>query len=282
MQTVHLYRNGRLEEQQNGIVAEFPLVLQVNGRELATLVASSHDLRFLVAGFLRLQGFVENAADFHLLAVCEEFGVANVRIKGELPERLRPVLTSGCGTGVTFSLERPDGLKVKTSGELMPAALFRLMDELARQADQYRNHGGIHSAAVGGLDGSLMLYAEDIGRHNTLDRIAGEALFKGISLDGMILATSGRVSAEMALKGARLGVCCIVSRTSPTDLAVKICRQAGIMLVGYLRGERFTVYCGEERLMISGSAPVMGKIQRIEDYLDRGTVLQDQRNKAAA
>lgn len=282
MQTVHCYRNGRFEEQQNGIVAEFPLVLQVNGRELATLVASSHDLRFLVAGFLRLQGFVEKASDFHLLAVCEEFGVANVRIKGELPERLRPVLTSGCGTGVTFSLERPDGLAVKAEGKVTPAALFRLMDELARQADQYRNHGGIHSAAVGGLDGSLKLYAEDIGRHNTLDRIAGEALFKDVSLGGMILATSGRVSAEMALKGARLGVSCIVSRTSPTDMALKICSQAGITLIGYLRGERFTVYCGKERLLLSEAAPVTGKVQRIEDFLDRGAILHDQRNKAAA
>lgn len=82
MHAVHRYRHGQLTPQQTGVVAEFPLKLQVNGRELATLVASRHDLRFLVAGFLRLQGFVERIEDFDLLAVCEEFGVANVRIKG--------------------------------------------------------------------------------------------------------------------------------------------------------------------------------------------------------
>ena len=192
MHAVHSYRDGQLLPQLTGIVAEFPLVLQVNGRELATLVASSHDLRFLVAGFLRLQGFVERAEDFHLLAVCEEFGVANVRIKKELPERLKPVLTSGCGTGVTFSLEQPAGAVVDAA-PVSPQAVFRLMDELARRADQYKSHGGIHSAAAGRRDGSLVLYAEDIGRHNTLDRIAGEALFRQQDLSGMLLATSGRV-----------------------------------------------------------------------------------------
>ncbi|WP_298438852.1 formate dehydrogenase accessory sulfurtransferase FdhD, partial [Geobacter sp.] len=89
MKTIYTYANGRLEEKQSGIVREFPLLLHVNGRELATLIASPHDLRFLVAGFLRLQGFVETAADFHMLAVCDDFGIANVRIRGELPKRLR-------------------------------------------------------------------------------------------------------------------------------------------------------------------------------------------------
>jgi len=261
----HRYRHGQLMPQQTGIVAEFPLTLQVNGRELATLVASSHELRFLVAGFLRLQGFVERIDDFDLLAVCEEFGVANVRIKKELPERLKPVLTSGCGTGITFSLEQSSGAAV-AAVPVSPEALFRLMDELARRADQYKSHGGIHSAAVGDLQGQLVLYAEDIGRHNTLDRIAGEALFRQQDLSGMLLATSGRVSAEMALKGARLGVACIASRTSPTDMAVTICRQAGITLIGYLRGEQFTVYSGVERLELPRRSP---RLQRIDAFFER-------------
>lgn len=269
---VHRYRDGQLLPQQAGIVTEFPLVLQVNGRELATLVASPHELRFLVAGFLKLQGFVDRVEDFHLLAVCEEFGVANVRIKGQLPERLKPVLTSGCGTGVTFSLERPDCAPV-TAVSVSPQAVFRLMDELAARADQYRSHGGIHSAAVGRLDGSLALYAEDIGRHNTLDRIAGEALFKGLSLDGLLLATSGRVSAEMALKGARLGVACIASRTSPTDMAVNICQQAGIILIGYVRGEYFTVYSGADRLELPVSN---AEVQRIDAFFERAACVSEQ------
>lgn len=119
------------------------------------------------------------------------------------------------------------------------------MEELARKAENYRSHGGIHSAAVGDEDG-MILYAEDIGRHNTLDRIAGEALFKGISLSGKALVTSGRVSTEMVAKAVQLGISLIASRTSPTDMAVRICEEAGITLIGYLRSGKFNVYCHPE------------------------------------
>jgi FdhD protein len=248
---MYSYANGCLEEKQGDMVREFPLVLHVNGRELATLITSPHDLRFLAAGFLRNQGFVDTAADFDLLAVCDDYGIATARIKRELPERLKPILTSGCGAGITFTLDVMGADRLLDEWcQVAPAAVFRLMDELARRAEQYRNHGGIHSAAVGDADGNLLLFAEDIGRHNTLDRLAGEAMFKGIDLAGLILVTSGRVSTEMAVKCRRLGISLIASRTSATDLAIKACADAGVALIGYVRGGKFTVYTGHERLRI--------------------------------
>jgi len=246
MKTIHVYNQGRLEEQQGETVREFPVVLHVNGREIATLIASPHDLRFLVAGFLRLQGFVASLDDFHMLSVCEDFGTANVRIKGELPERLKPVLTSGCGTGVTFNLPSVEARTVPAAPSRVTAdTIFSLMDELNSRSDQYRSHGGIHSAAVGDERG-IILAAEDIGRHNTLDRIAGEALIKNIDLAGKLLVTSGRVSTEMAAKAALLGITLIASRTSPTDMAITMCEQAGITLIGYVRGGKFTMYSHPE------------------------------------
>ncbi len=246
------YQDGTLQATEGHVVQEFPLQLIVNGREIATLIGSPHDLRFLVAGFLRLQGFVQGLADFEMFSVCEDFGTANVRIKGELPERLKPVLTSGCGTGVSFSM--PEATKTPgpegagQGGELIPPAdIFSLMNHLSSRAEQYRSHGGIHSAAVG-RGGELLLYAEDLGRHNTLDRIAGEALFRGIDLAGTMLVTSGRISTEMVAKAALLGVRLIASRTSPTDMAIKLCQQSDICLVGYVRGGRFTVYGHPERV----------------------------------
>jgi FdhD protein len=269
MEKLFTFQKGRLEPLESDIVNEFPLKLLVNGREIATLIASPHDLRYLVAGFLRLQGFVDGVADFHMLSVCEDFGVANVRIRGEIPGELRPVLTSGCGTGVVFNLESTvrkgndrGGLNV-----FRPEAVFRLMGELARRAEGYKSHGGMHSAAVGDAEGNLILYAEDLGRHNTLDRIAGEAMLKGIELEGSMLVTSGRVSTEMAAKAARLGVVLIASRTSPTDMAVKICRDAGILLIGYVRGGKFTVYNGAESIDLS--APE-GKIKGVTGVILAG------------
>ena len=260
MRTVHIYEKGILAGNEAEIVREFPLVLQVNGRELATLIASPHDLRYLVAGFLRLQGFVTSLGDFHILSVCEDYGIASVRIKGELPERLRPVLTSGCGTGITFTLDEDmkDVRQVGTIAPVDPVAVFRLMEGLARQAEGYRRHGGMHSAAVGTCDGCLLLSAEDIGRHNTLDRIAGEALLKEIDLAGKLLVTSGRVSAELAAKAVRLGIPVIASRTAPTDMAITICLKAGITLIGYVRGSRFTVYTHPERLAVALTTEVGG------------------------
>jgi FdhD protein len=196
-----------------------------------------------------LQGFVTSPDDFELLSVCKDFGAANVRIKGDIPERLKPVLTSGCGTGITFSTSQ--STQVPADIRYTPAQIFALMNDLAKGADRYRSHGGIHSAAVG--DGQRMiLYAEDLGRHNTLDRIAGEALLKGVDLAGMMLVTSGRISTEMAAKAALLGIALMASRTSPTDMAVKLCDESGITLIGYLRAGQFQVYAHQQRLLMPG------------------------------
>lgn len=278
-QTFFNYRDNRLQPVSAGVVSEYPLQLIVNGREIATLIGSPHDLRFLVAGFLRLQGFVSALTDFEMFSICEEFGTANVKIKGELPERLKPVLTSGCGAGISFSM--PSAISPHQSADpkhkIQPAHIFSLMEALAKKADHYRTHGGIHSAATG-RSGRLMLYAEDLGRHNTFDRIAGEALFKGMILAGAELVTSGRVSTEMVAKAALMGIKLIASRTSPTDMAVKLCDQAGICLVGYVRGGSFNVYCHPE---IIEDWPSDGKIEGVTGaILAGGSSSRMGRNKA--
>ena len=239
---------GQREAAERGVVEEFPLRLRVNGRDLATLVCSPHQLNFMVAGFFKLLGFIDSLDDILSMGVCDEFGLADIRIRKELPERLEPTLTSGCGTGIVYNLPQTLlDVSQQRQRNYHSEALFRLMKDLQDQAEQYRSHGGIHSAAVGDAD-SLLLYAEDIGRHNTLDRLAGEALFKKIELSGKMLATSGRVSTEMVAKAARIGIGLIASRTSPTDKAIELCEQAGITLVGYLRGSSMEIYSHPQQL----------------------------------
>ncbi|MBE0606665.1 MAG: formate dehydrogenase accessory sulfurtransferase FdhD, partial [Deltaproteobacteria bacterium] len=225
-------------------VREVPVALSVNGVHLATLIASPHDLHFLVAGFLRMQGLVRTAGDLLTLSVCEDLGAASVRILGDVPDRITPTFTSGCGAGISFHVPASGGREVQCPSagpSVVPESLFAAMEALARASEAYRESGGIHSAGV--WDGErLLLFAEDIGRHNTIDRIAGQALLGGIDLSGRILVASGRVSSEMAAKAGSLGISVIASRTSPTDLAVRICGELGISLVGYVRGRRFNVY----------------------------------------
>jgi FdhD protein len=251
MDTIFRYDKGNLTAREGEVVAEVPLPLIVNGREIATLIASPHDLRFLVAGFLRLQGFVQRIEDFDLLSVCNDFGVAKVQIKGELPEKLKPVLTSGCGTGITFTIPQAQLTMGSTLSQkrFSPSAVFAMMEALGKRAEKYRSHGGMHSAAVG--DGHISLFSEDLGRHNTIDRIAGEALLKGIELAGMMMVTSGRISTELVAKAALLGIELIASRTSPTDMAVKMAKEVGITLIGYVRSERFDLYSHPERMELA-------------------------------
>jgi FdhD protein len=259
-------QGGELKRQNRPVVQEYPLRLRVNGSDLATLVASPHRLNFLVAGFFRLQGFIDSLDDLLSLGICSDFGLADVRIKGEVPERLAPTLTSGCGTGISFNL--PDTLKqgrVAASSLFSAEAVFTLMKNLAARAENYREHGGIHSAAIG--DGKeLLLYAEDIGRHNTVDRLAGEALFRNVDLQGKLLVTSGRISTELVAKAARLGIAVIASRTSPTDLAIDLAEQAGITLIGYVRGEAMEIYSHPEQ--IAALAP--GRIRGISGVILAG------------
>jgi FdhD protein len=247
------YDGHRLSEADHRPVREFPLALTVNGVELATLIASPHDLVYLVAGFLRAQGMVKSADDLLALSVCGDFGSATVRIRGDVPARLTPTLTSGCGSGITFNLPLPSPrlgrMSLAENRAYSPGDVFAMMNDLARRAESYKDHGGIHSAAVG--DGkSVLMHAEDIGRHNTLDRIAGEALLKNVDLSGNILVTSGRISSEMVAKAAVLGIVVIASRTSPTDLAVRMAQELGITLIGYARGGRFNLYSHPERIAV--------------------------------
>ncbi len=251
------YDKGITSEIPDEYPAEFPVKLTVNGREIATLVASPHDLRFLVVGFLRTQGFVREIGDFLAMGVCEESGEANVRIRGELPERLTPVLTSGCGAGVSFSFNAGAPKSAHPDITFPPEAIFAMMREMSHLSERYGRHGGIHSAAIS--DGTrILLHAEDLGRHNTIDRLAGQALFSGIDLNGCLLLTSGRVSSEMAAKAASFGVALIASRTSPTNMAVHICSEAGIGLAGYVRGESFRLAACPERVRMAAQARFSG------------------------
>jgi FdhD protein len=264
---IQRFAKGRMRSTERSVVREAPLCLTVNGRELATLIGSPHQLNFLVAGFLHNQGFVENLDDFQCLGICQEFGLAHIRLTKEITARLVPTLTSGCGTGISFNLT---GTELRSMQQqdvcYTAAAVFALMHDLNRLTEQYRCHGGIHSAAVGD-DSGLLLYAEDLGRHNTFDRIAGEALFRDLDLAGKMLVTSGRVSTEMVAKAARLGIVLIASRTSPTNMAIEMCEAVGISLIGYLRGESFELFSHPERIV---ATPVAGKIPGVTGVILAG------------
>jgi FdhD protein len=123
------------------------------------------------------------------------------------------------------------------------------MKDLYREAVGYRASRGIHGAALADSE-RLLFMAEDVGRHNAVDKVVGQALLAGVSTGDRILLNTGRISSEMLLKGARMGVPLVVSRTSPTEMAVALAEQLGITVVGYLRHDGFNVYAGGDALAL--------------------------------
>jgi FdhD protein len=244
------YAEHEVTPVEGALVREAPLTIFVNGQELVTLLCTPSKLNCLVVGFLYLEGILQGVDEISLLRLCDEEQTAEVRLSGEFHLSDRPrVLTSGCGGGTTFTI--PGSIPgVDSALRMGPEQLAMLMKSLLTQAGAYKETGGIHTSALG--DGrKLDIIAEDVGRHNTIDKIVGECLLSGISCKDRVLLTTGRISSEMLMKAARVGVPIVASRSSPTDLAVRLADELNVTIVGYLRGGKMNIYTHAWRIVIA-------------------------------
>jgi FdhD protein len=244
------YAGAESVEVSRPLVREAPETIHVNGQELVTLYCSPDRLNFLVLGFLASEGIIERLEDVLTLRVCEDQeGVIDVSLDGKgLSSLGHPILLSGCGRGVTFDDLSASHHKVESSLEVPASQIRSLMRDLRYEAEIHRSVGGTHASALS--DGNaLLVMAEDVGRHNTLDKIRGECLFRGIPTAGRMLLTTGRISSEMVAKAVRMDVPIVASRSTPTDLAVKLARNWEMTVVGYVRGEKMNVYSRPDRVL---------------------------------
>ena len=229
------------------VPSEKEITLYVNRQELVTILCTPTKLNFLVLGFLYAEGIISGMGDVLSMRVCDEESEVDVMLSNseyQLPTQKR-TLTSGCGGGATFKTE---GQRVDSDVVVTPGAVLSQMKQLLQeQMALYQLSGGVHASALSDTK-NLLVVAEDIGRHNTLDKIQGECLMRGISTKDRLLLSTGRVSSEMLLKAARMQAPVVVSRHSPTGRAVSLARDLGIALVGYARGNRLSVYSHPERL----------------------------------
>jgi FdhD protein len=227
------------------VPGEMPLTIFVNGQELATVLCTPSRLTQLVLGFLYLEGIIKDKAEVASLRVCEEEPVADVRlVSDDFTVPPRRVLTSGCGQGASFEVPAS---KIVSDMTVSPDEILALMKLLYQQQALFQQMGGIHSSALADRQRILVL-AEDIGRHNTLDKVMGECLLRGIPTEHSILLTTGRISSEMVTKAARMRTPVVVSRGTPTERAVMLGRELDISIIGYARGNRLSVFSAEERL----------------------------------
>lgn len=237
--------SGKWQNTSTAVPREIALAIYVDTQELVTILCTPTKLNCLVLGFLYSEGVIANMSDVASMRICEEDSLADVRLsKSGFKPPTRRTLTSGCGGGVTFATEKhklESGLVVKGD------EVLSLMKQLNERAELYKYCGGVHTSALGD-NSSLLAVAEDIGRHNTLDKIMGECLLRKLSTRDKVLITTGRISSEMLSKAARMMTPIVVSRSSPTDHAIALAKDLGITLIGYVRGNRLSVYSHEERV----------------------------------
>ncbi len=244
MRTYFQVKNGRLDEVKGDVVREQPLTVYVNGERFLTLLCSPFQLEPLVLGYLWMEKVIAGLDEVAALQISEVDGRADVTLSRPVTLPTERILTSGCGGGITFRIDPRLFPRITSDVRVSPADLGDRMHDLLREAVHYHASRGIHGAALADRD-RVLLVAEDVGRHNAVDKLMGLALQRGISTTDRILLSTGRVSSEMLLKAARMSVPIVASRTSPTEMAVALAEQLGVTVVGYLRGDSLNLYAGQ-------------------------------------
>jgi len=248
MRTYFRVRGSRADEVAGEIVREQPLTLSVNGEKFLTLLCSPVKLEALVVGYLWMEKVIASLDEVTRVEVSPVDGHANVTLSHPVTLPTERILTSGCGGGITFRIDHRLFPRLASSLRVAPETLSTQMKDLSAAAVHYRESRGIHGAALS--DGErLLVVAEDVGRHNAVDKVKGEALLRGIPTEDRILLSTGRVSSEMLLKAARMGVPLVASRTSPTEMAVALAEQLNITVCGYVRPDSLNLYAGGALLL---------------------------------
>jgi FdhD protein len=245
-----LYKNDTASPVESAVIEEALVCISVNGEELASFMCTPHNLEELALGFMRSEGFIHSLADIDILHLSDSRTCVDIWLHDlSFTPPKRHIITSGCGGGVTFDDLSERHPPLNTAASLTPPQIYSLMRQLHQSAELYNEVRGVHTSALS--DGhELLLVAQDVGRHNTIDRLWGQALQQGVETEGRILLASGRISSEMLNKAAKMKVPIVISRTSPTSLSVELGRAWNITVIGYARGNTFRIYSAPERIVV--------------------------------
>lgn len=234
------------------VVEERPLTIFLNSQEIVTAMTIGDYPDYLALGFLRNQGMLRQDEEITGIDYDEELETVVVRTirATDYEDKLkRKTRTSGCAVGTVFGdmMEGLEGLRLPKA-ELRTSWLYSLSSCINRTPSLYLEAGAIHGTVLCEKDKPL-IYMEDVGRHNAVDKVAGWMLSEGASASDKILYTTGRLTSEMVIKTAMMGIPVLASRSGFTAWGVEIAQQVGLTLIGRLRGKRFVCLSGEERLV---------------------------------
>jgi FdhD protein len=241
------FSEGSFREAELTAIQEVPLTIYLNGDEVVTLLCTGKYPKFLAVGFLKSDGLVTELSQLRDIQVKEEPDRIIVRVETlhsplEL-QRLERSITSGCGKGTNFTrnVETISSATVMAKLSVTPEQLFRLAAELDERSTLYRATGGCHNASLATSEG-ILIFREDIGRHNAIDMICGECFLDNVPTEDKLIVTTGRIASEILLKVMRLGVPILVSGSAATRFSIDLARRTNMTLIGRVRQGHMVVY----------------------------------------
>ena len=242
----HEYRRdwSRIESE---VIEEAVVSIYVNGLELASIMSTPDEQDYLALGFLANEGFIQGLEEVEILHVGDPGCCVDIWLNHPVTMPPRSFITSGCGGGLTYDDPTLGLTPVEDDLRIEPKALFDVFNQLHTPDSLHARARGVHASGL--TDGVRVLIAtEDVGRHNTLDKLRGACMLKGIDSRGLLLLATGRVSSEMLRKGVKMGCPIIASRNSPTSMSVEMADAYNVTLIGYVRGGSMRVYTHPQRL----------------------------------
>lgn len=235
------------EETIDTIVRELPLTIFLNGRELVTTLCSPVDLEYLVVGILTSEGLIESKEEIKKLEVDAEAGVAYVETRGNKKvtggQLFKPLVASGGGKGPSSykipEIKEKEGVISQVT--VSAGEVSALVSDFLHRSSTYQATRGVHSAALCHSKG-ILVFHDDIGRHNAIDKVFGQCLLGGIPLNDRIIITSGRISSEILLKVVKRKIPILISKAAPTNLGVELAKNLGVTIIRFIRGKGINVY----------------------------------------
>lgn len=256
--------SGQRSRVSDRVAVERPLEVTLNGHPFSVIMRTPGDDGHLAVGFLFSEGIVRTAADVAAIEPGDDR--VDVRLSDDragilddvLGTRRNVTMNSSCGMCGRRTLESLDvpGPRLATGWTVAGHVVSGLPEALGKRQQAFAETGGLHAAALADLEGTIGRSAEDVGRHNAVDKLVGLMLLtRRLPLDNQLLVVSGRLSFEIVQKAWLAGIPMVVAVSAPSSLSIELADRAGMTLVGFTRGGRFNVYAGADRIASTLSAP---------------------------
>jgi len=243
------------------VAGEFPLTIKVDGREIVTLMTLGTFPEALTLGYLRNQRMLENIEDVASVQVDwerEQVNVSTTHGRGieDLEQRLqKKTVTTGCGQGTVYSCTLNDLYELRVPEiQLTQSGLYGLLGNIAAHNEIYRRAGAVHGCALC-LGNEILIFVEDVGRHNAADAISGMMWLEGMEGGDKVFYTTGRLTSEIVMKVALMGIPALLSRSGITHMGLELAQDLGLVMIARAKGKHFLTYNGASQLLLDAPPP---------------------------